>query len=179
MKDPVKLKDLILQSVDFLQVPSQYKAQFVFDPRRADQAQLHCPFHGVDRKPSARYYKATQSMFCWKCHKSWNVISFIMEKENFGFGEALRYITSRYGVDISLIPDEPEIKTERKTTSETSVKLIAIESTLRSLRGGLEFEKYRALCAALTMARYSDSCDKDVSGMLVKIEDKLQKVQKV
>jgi len=177
MKDPGKVKDLILQTVDFSAVLLQYKVQFIFDPRKASEAQLHCPFHGVDRKPSARYYRATQSMFCWKCAKSWNVISFIMDKEGFNYGEALRYIVSRFGIDLSVIPDEPEMKQERVQTSESSVKLLAIENMLHGLRGKLRFEKFRALCTALTMARFADSQNSDVSEMLTKIEEKFQKVE--
>lgn len=177
MKDSAKVKELILQTVDFSTVLMQYKVQFIFDPRGASEVQMHCPFHGVDRKPSARYYRATQSMFCWKCHKRWNVISFIMEKEGFNFGEALRYIVSRFGIDLSGISDEPEMKLEKVTTSENSVKMITIENALHGLRGKIPFEKFRALCTALTMARYAESQGESVSDKAAKIEEKLQKVE--
>jgi DNA primase len=177
MKDTVKVKELILQTVDLSAVLLQYKVQFVFDPTKASEAQMHCPFHGTDRKPSARYYRATQSIFCWKCHKSWDVISFIMEKEGFNFGEALRYIVSRFNIDVSLIPDDPEMKEEKTRVSEASVKFLSVESSLHDLRGKLQFERFRALCTALTMARYAETCGESIEATVAKIEEKLHKVE--
>jgi len=177
MKDSVKVKEVILQTLDFSVVLLQYKVHFIFDPRKASEAQMHCPFHGVDRKPSARYYRATQSMFCWKCHKRWDVISFIMEKEGFNFGEALRYIVSRFNIDLSLIPEDPEMKQVKVQTSETSIKFLSFTNTLRGMRGKVDFEKYRVLCAAFTMARYAETCGRDVSATLSKIEEKMNKVE--
>ena len=99
MKDPKKVRDLILQTVDFAQILLQYGTRFTFDPRKAVEVQLHCPFHGKDNKPSARYYRNTQSIFCWKCRKAWNVVSFVKDKEGFNYGETLHYILSRFKVD--------------------------------------------------------------------------------
>ncbi|MCW4026127.1 MAG: CHC2 zinc finger domain-containing protein, partial [Candidatus Bathyarchaeota archaeon] len=41
--------------------------------------QISCPFHGPDSAPSARVFPASNSMYCWACNKSWDVIDYWTE----------------------------------------------------------------------------------------------------
>lgn len=41
--------------------------------------QINCPFHGADLGPSARVFPATNSMYCWACDRSWDVLDFWTE----------------------------------------------------------------------------------------------------
>ena len=43
------------------------------------QSQISCPFHGADTHPSARVYAQTNTLFCWTCHKLWDVIAAEMQ----------------------------------------------------------------------------------------------------
>jgi CHC2 zinc finger len=186
VKDSQKIADLIIQTVDFAQVMLQYGVRFMFDPLRASEVQLRCPFHGKDNKPSARYYRSTQSMYCWKCCKKWDVITFIRDKEGFKYGETLHYIVNRFGVDLSSIPDEPlpsetnkfesEAKSDTKSVSDAAV-LIKVQNNLQhDLRGKIAFEKYRALCTVLVSSRFAMSQGVDVLETAIKLENKIKGV---
>ena len=65
-------------------------------PRHEEQ--IHCPFHGADRSPSARHYPDTNSVHCFTCKKSWDPVRFIMEKKGLRFKEALDHLGHRYGI---------------------------------------------------------------------------------
>jgi DNA primase len=45
--------------------------------------QIKCAFHGEDRRPSARVYPDTNSVRCFYCNKSWDVITFWAEMNQF------------------------------------------------------------------------------------------------
>lgn len=66
---------------------------------QGDITQLHCPFHGKDQHASARIYE-TNTMYCWVCSKSWDVISFVKDYENLkSFSEACKFIEKIYGIE--------------------------------------------------------------------------------
>ena len=62
------------------------------------EEQIHCPFHGADRSPSARHYPDTNSIHCFTCKKSWDPVRFVMEKKGLRFKEALDSLVHRYGI---------------------------------------------------------------------------------
>jgi len=175
MKDPIKLRELIVEKVDLAEVMVSYGVHFQFDPRGATEVQFKCPFHGKDTKPSARLYNRTKSCFCWVCRKSWDVVSFIMEKEELFFKQALLYLINRYRVDTSSIPDVPqlELKDDTITPEDKKVLFHRIHANLLELRKKIPFEKYKALCSVFFMAKYQDYQKVDVTGNLKKIEEKI------
>jgi len=59
--------------------------------------QIKCPFHGSDIHASARIYE-TNSMYCFTCSKSWDVISFIQDYKKVNFGEACVFLESTFNV---------------------------------------------------------------------------------
>ncbi len=175
MKDPIKLKELIIEKVSLADLMVSYNVEFQYDPRLAAEVQFKCPFHGRDTKPSARLYNQTKSCFCWVCRKSWDVVSFVQEKENLYFKQALLYLINRYKVDTSSIPDVPQIdfKTNEVKTEDKRVMFKRIHMNLLSLRQKLPFEKFRALCGLFFMMKYQDSLEVDVLENLKKIEEKI------
>lgn len=178
MKNPNKLKELILEEVDLSQVLLDYGVDFVYNPKLVDEAQFKCPFHGKDNKPSARYYRETQSMFCWVCHKSWNVIGFIMDIEQLYYKGALLYIVNRYQLDISLIPDELELISEKKSTaSVVLVRVINAEKKIKRFRGKISFKRYNALITAYYIIMYKSSKGGDISEDIQKLNIKLDTIQ--
>jgi len=181
MKNPEKLKELILEKVEMDRVMLDYNVDFVYNPTLVDEAQLRCPFHGKDNKPSARYYRATQSMFCWVCYKSWDVIQFIMEKEQLYYIRTLLFIIDKYKLDTSSITDEPELPSlnlnKGSVISENSIEAKFVRRKIRDFKGKLVFEKYRALCCAYYMVMFKMSQGGDVLADVKKLSEKLNTIQ--
>ncbi len=180
MKNPEKLRDLILERVDMAQVLIDYNVDFIFNPNLVEQTQLRCPFHGKDNKPSARFYKATQSMFCWVCYKSWNVIQFIMEKEQLYYIRTLLFIIGKYKLDISKITDDPELKSLKLgrdvIVSDKSVETKLIRNKIREFRGKIAFERYRALCCAFYMIMFKMSQGGEILNDMKKLATKINTI---
>ena len=61
-----------------------------------------CPFHN-EKTPSFSVSPAKQMYYCFGCGAGGNVFTFIMEYENFSFGEALKFLADRAGVELSQI----------------------------------------------------------------------------
>ena len=178
MKNPEKLKELILEKIDLGKVLMDYDVDFVYNPEYVEQAQLRCPFHGSDNKPSARFYRDTQSMFCWVCRKRWNVIQFIMEKEQFYYKSALLFIVNKYQLDVSVIPDDPEFKSEKRVLiTNIGINTISAKQNIEKLRGKILFERYRALCTAYYMITYKMSKGGDISNDIEKLNNKLNTIR--
>lgn len=174
MKDPNLLKDLIIGTLDLARVLLDYNVKFTYDPTQVDEVQFQCPFHGEDRKPSARLYRITKSCYCWFCKKRWDTISFIMDKERLGFIEALKFIINRYKIDTSSIPDEPDIRVKKPEVSIQEVELKRSENNIRDLRKKISFEKYRALVSAWYMIAYQADKGIDVVESLRKLDIKMK-----
>lgn len=58
-----------------------------------------CPFHQEDT-PSFHIYTDTQSYYCFGCHESGNIFSYVMKSENLSFPEALRLLADRAGIKL-------------------------------------------------------------------------------
>jgi hypothetical protein len=71
--------------------------------------QVSCPFHGQDRKPSARVYPDTTDspshVWCYVCRKRWDVIGLQMEFSGCKFSQALAELERGYGI---VPPEMPE-----------------------------------------------------------------------
>jgi len=83
--DGVSLRDLI----DYFNVPCQSTGEIT---------QLHCPFHGNDRHASARIYE-TNTMYCWVCSKSWDVIGFVKDFKHIEFAAACTFLEELYNIE--------------------------------------------------------------------------------
>ena len=56
-----------------------------------------CPFHN-EKSPSFSVSPGKQMYYCFGCGAGGNVITFIMEYENYSFGEALKLLADRAGI---------------------------------------------------------------------------------
>jgi hypothetical protein len=66
---------------------------------QGDITQLHCPFHGNDAHASARLYD-TNTMYCWVCSRSWDVINFIKDYQKLPkFSDACRFLEELYHIE--------------------------------------------------------------------------------
>lgn len=177
MKNLVKLRELVLKEVDFAKVLLMYDVDFMYNPELVEEVQLRCPFHGKDNKPSARYYRETQSMFCWVCHKRWDIISFIMDMEHFSYKGSLLYIINKFQLDVSQIPDEPEFKEEKVSVSKELIETFTVKRKIREFRGKISFERYRALCSAYYMVMFKSYKDGDISSDINKLNNKIDTIK--
>ncbi|MDC7290960.1 DNA primase [Blautia schinkii] len=76
-----------------------------------------CPFHN-EKTPSFSVTPSKQMYYCFGCGAGGNVFTFVMEYENFSFGEALSHLAQRAGVQLPKMEYSKEAreKAERKAT---------------------------------------------------------------
>ncbi len=65
--------------------------------RRGNKYFGHCPFHN-EKTPSFCVTPHNQLFYCFGCHESGNVISFMMKQENMEFTEAIEALAERVGI---------------------------------------------------------------------------------
>ena len=80
-----------------------------------------CPFHN-EKTPSFSVTPGKQMYYCFGCGAGGNVFNFIMEYENFTFGEALKYLADRAGVELPRIEYSREI-TEKAQEKEELLRI--------------------------------------------------------
>ena len=76
-----------------------------------------CPFHN-ERTPSFSVSKAKGYCKCFSCGKGGSAVGFIMEHEQLGYGEALRWLANKYGIEVAeeeMTPEQMEAATERES----------------------------------------------------------------
>lgn len=82
-----------------------------------------CPFHD-ERTPSFTVSPAKEIYKCFGCGKSGNAIGFIMEHEKYSYVEALKWLASKYNIDI----EETEASPEYKLHQQAAESLYAINN---------------------------------------------------
>ena len=80
-----------------------------------------CPFHN-EKSASFSVNQARQMYHCFGCGKSGNVITFIMEYENYTFPEALKLLADRAGVTL------PEIEYSEEERKKDNLKARILEA---------------------------------------------------
>lgn len=75
-----------------------------------------CPFHN-EKSPSFSVSPTKQLYHCFGCGVGGNVITFIMEYENYTFVEAVKMLAQRAGVDLPEVSDSKEQQKERDLKS--------------------------------------------------------------
>lgn len=79
-----------------------------------------CPFHN-EKTPSFSVTPAKQMYYCFGCGAGGNVFNFVMEYENYTFGEALSYLAQRVGVEL------PKIEYSREAKEKAERKALLLE----------------------------------------------------
>lgn len=71
-----------------------------------------CPFHN-EKSPSFSVSPSKQMYYCFGCGAGGNVITFVMEYENYSFVEAVKYLADRAGITLPEMEDSREAKARR------------------------------------------------------------------
>lgn len=66
-----------------------------------------CPFHG-EKSPSFTVSPAKEIYKCFGCGKSGNTITFLMEHEKHSYVEALKWLATRYNIEVEETKKSPE-----------------------------------------------------------------------
>lgn len=80
-----------------------------------------CPFHN-EKTPSFSVSPNKQMYYCFGCGAGGNVITFLMEYENYTFPEALEVLANRIGVELP----KQELSVEQRRASDKKARLLEV-----------------------------------------------------
>ncbi len=109
IKSTANIVDIILQYITLTKKGANYFGK--------------CPFHN-EKTGSFSVSQAKQMYKCFSCGKGGDVFSFIQEKENVSFPEAVRIVAKKYSIDI---PDVELSSEEIARIKERETRLIVLE----------------------------------------------------
>src|SRR5580765_7305960 len=74
-----------------------------------------CPFHN-EKTPSFTVSPSKEIYKCFGCGRSGNTITFLMDHEKYSYVEALRWLATRYNVEIEETVVSDEVREQQKAT---------------------------------------------------------------
>ena len=130
----------IIDTADIVEVVSD----FVSLKRRGANYIGLCPFHN-ERTPSFSVSKSKGICKCFSCGKGGSPVNFIMEIEQVGYQEALRYLAKKYNIEIK----EHEMSEAEKAEASQRESMLAanqfamshFESNLTDTPDGREIDR--------------------------------------
>ncbi len=153
-----------------------------------EEEQISCPFHGVDNKKSARYYRETDTFYCWVCRKVWDVFSYVQQKDGYSIKEVINTLIRDHHIDISSVPEQMDVFIQGITGPEKPVLvdrknifLGQVKDYIYKLRDRIDLEKYKRLVHSYMLLKYMITDDKFVeasnkmNGALTRITKEIQK----
>jgi DNA primase len=142
------------------------------------EEQFSCLFHGVDRKKSSRYYRETDTAYCWVCKEKWDVISFCQKLEQMTFHQALNYLIKTYKIDISRLPDAAEaeiLKIQKREIVKIDERRFSTEKlyeAINAVRDEVAFDTYTKFVYTYMMLKYAIP-DEKFKEMFEKFKEKM------
>jgi DNA primase len=87
--------------------------EFVKLKKRGANYLGNCPFHN-EKTPSFTVSPSKEIYKCFGCGKSGNTIGFLMEHEKYSYVEALKWLATRYNIEVEETEVSPEIKLQQQ-----------------------------------------------------------------
>ena len=156
MKDLESLKDLIKEQVSLGKLLVR-KGRI---RGTLSEEQFSCMFHGADRKKSCRYYKETDTAYCWVCKEKWDVISFVQRLEGMSFMQAVNYLVSEHRIDTSRLPDAAEAQIskircrEEVKIDQKKLKIERLSAAVNAVRDDIPMSSYARIVHAFMLIKY-------------------------
>jgi DNA primase len=143
----MEIIEQVRQVSSIIEIASQYTTL----RRRGRKHVGLCPFHS-EKTPSFTVDEEKQLFHCFGCGIGGDVFSLVMEKENLGFAEALRYLAEKYRVPLPQQRIDPQVlKLEEKLFKINEMALAFFRRNLFGTPEGkkaLEYLKKRKLSEA-------------------------------
>ncbi|MBQ9486107.1 MAG: DNA primase [Clostridia bacterium] len=145
--------------------------------RRGNSFWGKCPFHH-EKTASFCVNGTDQFYYCFGCHKSGDVISFVREMESLDFTDAVRYLADRAKIPVPDFSVDDTVVKEQKRKRETLYAVL--KDTARfyaaNLRSGScpaheEYVKKRRLSRA-TLDKFGIGASKDYDGLVRFLREK-------
>ena len=125
------------------------------------EEQFSCPFHGQDRKPSARVYPSDgqrpSHVWCFVCQEHWDAITLYRKftDDAMPFNQVLAAMERDYGI---AVPEAPRVPTDHVDTAiipEAHQRLLdACEARLRAEKAAFEPRVHLAIGVLLDRVRF-------------------------
>ena len=157
MKDLQSLKDHIKKYAS-LGILLRNEGKLTYE---LDEEQIHCPFHGADRKKSARYYKESDSIYCWKCKKIWDIFSYMQQSRGTSLRDTINILVQTHRIDISVVPEQMDVLINGVTGSQKveidrkKIFLMQLHDYVFALREKIDVIKYNKLAYSYMLLKYS------------------------
>lgn len=85
------MKEEILNSIKMIDIINKYNIPY-------RNGKVSCPFHGIDKHPSAKIYET--NFHCFTCSKHLDVIGFVEDFFNLSFKDAMQKINYDFGLGL-------------------------------------------------------------------------------
>ncbi len=93
-----------------------------------------CPFHN-EKTPSFTVYPDTQSFYCFGCGSGGDIITFIKQKENIEYVEAVKLLAARAGMPLPDETDNSALEVRKRTLEINKLSARFFFDTLNSETG--------------------------------------------
>jgi len=111
----MEIIDQIRQVASIVDIASQYTTLI----KRGQKYVGLCPFHS-EKTPSFTVDNDKQLYHCFGCGAGGDIFTLVMEKENIGFPEALRYLAKKYNIKF---PDKKKFSSQKLKLEEMLYKI--------------------------------------------------------
>ena len=102
----------IKRRLSIVDVASSYTQIF----QQSGRPWIKCPFHGngQERTPSCNLDPEQSRYYCFGCHSTGSMFSFVMHMEHLTFPEAVEFLADKAGVELERTDKRPEASRERE-----------------------------------------------------------------